>query len=190
MECKIVVGTKEGKTYNIEAKDEQARLFLGRKVGDTVNATPLGLKGYEVKITGGSDKSGFPIRRDVQTSGRGSALLSSKTIGYRQKGAGIRKRKTVVGSTISENIAQVNALVVKAGKDPIEKLLAVGGEAPAEGEAGAKAEEAAPEAKPAEEAKEEAKPVEKPAEAAPETPAEEAKEAGAASEAVEEKPAE
>ncbi len=142
MEAKIVVGTKSGKSYNLELKDNLAAVFIGKKLGDTVNLTPLGLKGYEVQITGGSDKCGFPMRRDVHLPGRASVLLATKTPGYRQKRRGVRVRKTVVGDTITEDIAQINVVVVKEGKDSIEKLLGLDKkeEAGAEGETEKKGE--------------------------------------------------
>ena len=185
MECTVVVGTKEGKTYNVEAKDEQARIFLGKKIGDIINITPLGLKGYEAEITGGSDKSGFPMRKDVHLTGRAKALLSSRGSGYRPSGSGIRKRKTVVGNVVTEEIVQINTKVVKEGKDSIEKLI---------GKTAVSGEEGEPEEKPVEKkeekeapAKEEEKPVEKEKkqeEAKPEVVVEQSKEP------VEEKPEE
>jgi len=188
MEAKIVVGTKAGKSYNIEVKDDLAAVFIGKRVGDTVSVTPLGLKGYEVKITGGSDKQGFPVRKDLHKAGRGKALMSSRTIGYRPEKDGIRVRKTVVGDIIDENISQINTVVVKEGKDSIDKLLGLGkaAEAPTEGEAApAEAKEEAPK-----EAKEEAPKEEAPKEEAPaeEKPKEKPEEK--AEEKVEEKPAE
>jgi small subunit ribosomal protein S6e len=133
MEAKIVVGTKTGKSYNLEAKEDSAAVFIGKRIGDTVNVTPLGLKGYEVKITGGSDKCGFPMRRDLHKIGRGKALLSTRTTGYKPEQDGVRMRKTVVGDIIDEKISQINTIVIKEGKDSIEKLLGL--EKPAEGEA-------------------------------------------------------
>lgn len=146
MECKIVVSTKDGSSYNIEAKDEQARLFLGKKIGDVVHVGPLGLKGYDVKITGGSDKSGFPMRADIPTSGRAIALFSSSTTGYRQKRKGVRKKKTVMGNTVTEAIAQINVKVVKEGAEPIPKLLGL----PEKAEGEKKPAEAKAEQKPSE----------------------------------------
>ena len=183
MECTIVVGTKEGKTYNVEAKDEQARIFLGKKIGDTISVTPLGLKGYEVSITGGSDKSGFPMRKDIHLTGRAKALLSSRGTGYKPPGSGVRERKTLMGNVVTEEIVQINTKVVKAGKDPVEKLI---GKAEATGEEKEEATEKPPEKK------------EKPAEKKEEKPAEEKKQekpveekpAGKKEEAKEEKPAE
>jgi small subunit ribosomal protein S6e len=160
VEGTVVVGMKDGKSYHVEVKDEQARIFLGKRIGDTVNVTPLGLKGYEVVITGGSDKCGFPMRKDAHVSGRAKALLSSRTEGYRPEGKGIRKRKTVMGDVITDSISQINTKVVKAGKDSIGKLIGVP-EKPAEAE------------KPAEKPKE-AKPVEKKKEEKKEEPKEKA----------------
>lgn len=171
MEAKIVVGTKDGKSYNLEAKEDTAAVFVGKRIGDTVNVTPLGLKGYEVKITGGSDKQGFPMRKDLHKPGRGKAMMSTRTQGYRPEQEGVRVRKTVVGDIIGDNISQINTVVVKAGKDPIPKLLGLG-KKEGEGEAEEKPKE---EAKP--EAPKEEKKEEKPAEA-PKEEKEEPKEEG------------
>jgi small subunit ribosomal protein S6e len=142
MEAKVVVGTKTGKSYNIEVKDDLAAVFVGKHIGDIVNATPLGLKGYEVKITGGSDKQGFPMRKDAHIIGRTKALMSTRTQGYRPEvpSDGVRLRKTVVGNIIDERISQINTLVVKEGKDSIEKLLGL--EKPEEGAPDAEAKPA------------------------------------------------
>jgi len=127
MEAKIVVGTKSGKSYNLEAKGDSAAVFMGKRIGDTVNLTPLGLKGYEAKITGGSDKCGFPMRKDMHIIGRSRALMSKRTAGYNPEdfSDGVRVRKTVVGNIINDAISQVNVVVVKEGHDPIPKLLGI-----------------------------------------------------------------
>ncbi len=141
MECKIVVGTKSGKSYNLEAKDDLAAVFIGKRIGDVVNLTPLGLKGYEAKITGGSDKCGFPMRKDMHLIGRSKAMMSRRTTGYRPEdfSNGVRMRKTVVGDIINDAVAQLNVVVVKDGHDPIPKLLGIE-EKPVEAKAEAKAE--------------------------------------------------
>jgi len=131
MEAKIVVGTKSGKSYNLEVKDDLAAVFIGKHIGEVVNVTPLGLKGYEVKISGGSDKCGFPMRGDLHQAGRGKAMMSTRTVGYKPRDDGVRMRRTVVGDVINEATAQINTIVVKEGKDSIEKLLGL--EKPAEG---------------------------------------------------------
>ena len=179
MEAKVVVGTKTGKSYNVEVKDDLAAVFVGKRVGDVVNVTPLGLKGYEVKITGGSDKQGFPIRKDAHVTGRTKAMMSTRTQGYKPEQAGVRVRKTVVGDILGDNISQINTVVVKEGKDPIDKLIglekkAEDGAAPKkEDPVGPTREERKAEEKPKEKKKEEPpkeeepKPEEKPKEEKP-----------------------
>jgi len=135
MEFKVVLGTKEGKSYNTVAKDEAANMLMGKKLGDSISLSSLGLKGYEGEITGGSDSSGFPMLRSVDRRGRVKVLFTKRGTGYRQKAAGVRKRKTVVGNTIYKDIAQINVKITKAGKEPIEKLLGL--DASEEGEANA-----------------------------------------------------
>ncbi len=164
MEAKIVVGTKAGKSYNIEAKEDSAAVFIGKRIGDTVNLTPLGLKGYEAKITGGSDRCGFPMRKDIHRAGRAKALMSSRTQGYKPEKAGIRVRKTVVGDVINDDISQINTVVVKEGKDPVEKLLGL--DKAKEGESSEEKPKEAPEDKP----QEKEKPKEAPKEEKKEAP--------------------
>jgi small subunit ribosomal protein S6e len=121
---KIVLSDpKEKRAYNIEVDDAKSALLIGRKVGDNLSGKELGLSGYEMKITGGSDKDGTPIRKDIHGAVRTRALLS-KGQGYKQKERGIIKRKLVRGNVITGDIVQVNAVVVKRGKKSIEALTA------------------------------------------------------------------
>ncbi len=111
---------KTGKSYT---KSVDATALLGRKVRDVVSGTLFGLTGYELKICGGSDKSGFPMRPELNTAER-KKLLVQRSIGVRKTGGkGIFKRKTVRGNTVSPAIAQINLAVAKAGTKSIEELL-------------------------------------------------------------------
>ena len=79
-ELKLVINDpKTGKSY---AKVSDIDL-AGNKIGDKIQGDQLGLKGYELQITGGSDTAGFPMRSDIEASTRKRALLSS--------GPGLRK---------------------------------------------------------------------------------------------------
>ena len=167
VEFKVNVGDPASKkTYKVELK-EGAEKLVGKKIGDKFRGELIGLNGYELIITGGSDKAGFPMRPETPGMARKRLLLSGGVGFHPKKYKGQRRRKSVHGNAISMNIVQLNCKVTKAGKDPVDKIL--GAE---------KKEEAKPEEKPAEAPKVEEKPVEKPAE----TPKEEAK--------PEEKPAE
>jgi len=125
---KVVVSDPEtGRAYNIELNEEKAKIFIGKRIGDTVDASPMGLKGYELLITGGSDKDGFPMRKDIHGRVRKRVLLSSPP-GYRPKRKGVRRRKMVRGNEITPEIVQINTKIVKKGKKSIEELLGLGGE--------------------------------------------------------------
>jgi small subunit ribosomal protein S6e len=120
-EFKIVLSTKDGKSYQREVKDADARPFLGKKIGDSISGDAFGLPGYEVQILGGSDFCGFPMRPDVSGTGR-KRILAVAGVGIRKKEKGIRQRKTVCGNTIHGKIAQINLKVLKEGKDKLAKV--------------------------------------------------------------------
>lgn len=132
-------GTK--KTYNIKKKDSESQAFFGMKVGQEFNGELIGLEGYKLKITGGSDYAGVPMRPEIGGSGKKKILLRTGNIGFRKRryhnvpnseGAkkklkqtypGERRRKAVRGNTISEDTVQINCRVISAGKATPEKLL-------------------------------------------------------------------
>jgi small subunit ribosomal protein S6e len=108
----LIVSDKEtGKSSVYELKDPQALALVGLKIGDEMDASVLGIDG-RIKITGGSDRAGFPMRMDVMGGGKRYALLT-KGVGFRSKRKGERRRKLVRGNTITEDIYQVNALLIK-----------------------------------------------------------------------------
>lgn len=124
MSFKIVLSDpKSKKAYQKEA-DEAASGLVGKKIGDTVKADFLGLAGYEIQVTGGSDKDGFPMRRDLEGVGRKKILLSGG-VGFHPLLKGQRKRKSVRGNTVSNQISQINAKISKYGDKSVEELLGV-----------------------------------------------------------------
>ena len=104
----IISDQKAGKSEVLEAKDSTAQIFVGRRVGEVVDLSVVG-QNYKVKITGGSDKAGFPMRGDVQGSGKRYVLLTEGT-GFRNASEGEKRRKLVRGNTITEEIYQLNAV--------------------------------------------------------------------------------
>ncbi len=189
MEFKLAIGDPASKrTYKAELKGSDAEKLAGKKIGESFKGELLGLGGYELQITGGSDNAGFPMRRDVTGPTRRKIILSSG-VGFNSKRNGLRRRKSIRGNTISVDIVQVNCKVVKAGKKTLADAFGI---VPKEAEkkegeaAEAPKQEAKPEAKieekPIADKKEEApkveeKPVEQPkAEEKKEKPAEAKKE--------------
>lgn len=123
MPFKLVVADPEaGKSYKLEARDPEARKLIGLRIGDKFGGDVVGLPSYELQLTGGTDRDGFPMRADVSSSGRTRILLSGGS-GFSPKKRGERRRKLVRGSRISETIVQVNAKIVKRGEKPIEEIL-------------------------------------------------------------------
>lgn len=89
-----------------ELKDNDANPLLGLQLGSEVDAAIVALSG-KLKLTGGSDKSGVPMRQDIHGGSRKYILLS-KGVGLHHAEKGQRLRKLMRGNTISEEIYQVN----------------------------------------------------------------------------------
>ncbi len=120
MEIKVNIGdTKTGKTVRKTIAEDDAKLFFGKKLGDTLKGELLQAPGYEFLIAGGSDYCGFPMRRDVEGTLRKRILIVSGT-GLRENREGRRVRKTVAGNTVFARTAQLNLKVVKYGTHSLE----------------------------------------------------------------------
>ncbi|MEK6864328.1 MAG: S6e family ribosomal protein [Nanoarchaeota archaeon] len=124
-ELKIVVSDpKTGKSYQ---KALAENVLIGKKLKQKIKGDELGLAGYELEITGGSDDSGFGMRSDMEGLLKRSALLTSG-VGIRNKvrtakEQGIRLRRTVASNTIIDKTAQVNLKVIAYGPESLDKLL-------------------------------------------------------------------
>jgi small subunit ribosomal protein S6e len=119
----ILSDPRTGKSYSVELEADKAKIN-GTRIGKTVDGASIGLSGYKIQITGGSDKDGFPMRIDMPGRGRKKALLGDGPC-YKPKSKGIKRRKTVRGNVLTKDIVQINAKIVKVGPKPIEKLLGV-----------------------------------------------------------------
>lgn len=106
----VVADPKTGKSQSVELKDQLAQPLLGLKIGDELDGSLVGFAG-KVKISGGSDKAGFPMRSDVM-GGVKKYVLMTRGTGFRKNaGEGQKKRKLVRGNTITDEIYQVNAIL-------------------------------------------------------------------------------
>jgi small subunit ribosomal protein S6e len=103
---KLTISDIKGKSLSKELKDSDANPLLGLQLGNETDATVVGLSG-KLKLTGGSDKSGVPMRNDVHGAARKRVLLS-KGVGLHDAEHGDRVRKLIRGNTISEEIYQIN----------------------------------------------------------------------------------
>lgn len=106
---KLNISDKKGKTITKEVKEKDANPFLGLQVGTELDAALIGEAG-KLQITGGSDKSGVPLRADIHGGARKYILLS-KGVGLKNAEKGQRIRKLIRGNTITEEVYQINCLL-------------------------------------------------------------------------------
>jgi small subunit ribosomal protein S6e len=96
---------------------------MGQEVeGDSVGDE---FKGYVFKITGGNDKQGFPMKQGVMIPNRVKLLLAKGHSCYRQRRSGERKRKSVRGCIVGNDLSVLALTVVKQGEQDIEGLTDV-----------------------------------------------------------------
>ncbi|XP_046863140.1 40S ribosomal protein S6-like [Xenia sp. Carnegie-2017] len=106
----------------IEVDDDiKLRNFYEKRMAQEVNAECLGdeWKGYVVRISGGNDKQGFPMKQGVMTNGRVRLLLSKGQSCYRPRKTGERKRKSVRGCIVDSQLSVLNLVIVKKGEQEI-----------------------------------------------------------------------
>jgi len=108
-----------------EVVDEhKIRIFYEKRMGAEVEADPLGdeWKGYVLRIAGGNDKQGFPMKQGVLTNGRVRLLLSKGHSCYRPRRTGERKRKSVRGCIVDGNLSVLALVIVRKGENEIPGL--------------------------------------------------------------------
>lgn len=109
----IVSDPKSGKSQVFELEGGKVRPFIGLRLGETVDGSLVGLNDAKLLLAGGTDKDGFPMRGDVQ-GGVKTRVLLSRGPGFSPRMEGERRRKTVRGNLITEDVAQLNLKIVEA----------------------------------------------------------------------------
>ncbi len=124
VEFKVVVAdTKEGKCYQVPVSGSHANVLVRKRIGDEVDGMFLGLPGYKVSITGGSDKDGFAMRPEVNSAAR-KRILVSESIGFHPKDYhGKRLKKSFRGNEISPEVSQINVKITNYGPKAVPELL-------------------------------------------------------------------
>ncbi|HXZ23384.1 MAG TPA: 30S ribosomal protein S6e [Methanomassiliicoccales archaeon] len=123
VEFKAVINDgKNGKSVQVSVTGHHANSLIGKKIGDVVDGIFVGLPGYKLTITGGSDKDGYPMRKDIPGVKRRKILLTRGT-GFSSTEPGLRKRKSIRGNTISPETVQLNMKVTTSGSKPMEELI-------------------------------------------------------------------
>lgn len=109
---KIVISDSNGRSVSQELKDKVAYPLLGLRIGDVIDSNVVGIDGGKMQITGGSDKSGTPMRPDLH-GGVKKYILLARGIGMRNRNPGIRLRKLIRGNMVTEEIYQLNCKLLE-----------------------------------------------------------------------------
>lgn len=117
-----VADPENGTTHQFEVDGQTANRFVGREIGAEIDAGSLGLSGYTLEVTGGTDNAGRPMRADIAGQDLSSVLLTDG-VGFNPSIDGERKRVTVRGRQISTEARQINAKIVDRGDQSIEELI-------------------------------------------------------------------
>jgi len=118
----VVSEPQTRKSYQLEIDQAKAIGLLGKKIGEEFSGDLIGLNGYSLQITGGTDKDGFPMHPQITGQVKKRLLLSTPP-GYHPVKKGERRRKIIRGNTLSADIVQVNVKVTKKGEKAIEEIV-------------------------------------------------------------------
>jgi small subunit ribosomal protein S6e len=109
----------------IDVEDEKKlRPFMDKRISQEVDAGTLGneWKGYVVRISGGNDKQGFPMKQGILTNNRIRLLMAKNMSCYRERRSGERRRKSVKGCIVDANLSVLSLVIVKKGEQEIDGL--------------------------------------------------------------------
>jgi len=117
---KVIVSDPEtGTSKIVELEEARAAPLIGRKIGEAVDGAVVDLPAYKLQITGGSDRDGVPMRANVHGGVRRNVVLSGG-VGFNPQDKGERRRKTVRGNVITDEIVQINTKIIEKPKKPAE----------------------------------------------------------------------
>ena len=119
----VLSDPKEGLSYKVEATAGMAGALIGKNVGDIISGDVLGFAGYQIAITGATDKTGIPARRDLPGLTRRRLLLANG-VGFRPTYPGQRRRMSIRGAEINGDFVQINAKVVEYGEKSLKDYFA------------------------------------------------------------------
>jgi small subunit ribosomal protein S6e len=117
---KVIVSDPEtGTSKALELEEARAVPFIGRRIGEVVEGALVDLPAHKLQIMGGSDRDGVPMRPSVHGGIRRNVVLSGG-VGFNPQNSGQRRRKTVRGNVITDEIVQINTKIIEKPKKPAE----------------------------------------------------------------------
>ncbi len=118
----VISNPKTGDSYQKKVDGQHANRLIGKEIGGEVDGIFVGLPGYKLQITGGSDIDGFPMKKSIPGTGR-KKVLGKGGVGFKSQGGGVKRKKSVRGNTVSAQLNQLNLKVIEAGPKDIPELL-------------------------------------------------------------------
>jgi small subunit ribosomal protein S6e len=118
----IVSDPSTGKSNANEIEGARAQALIGRSLGETIDGSPLGIAQSHLRITGGCDKNGIPLRPDVHGGVKKYIVLSAGP-GFKPTRHGERRRKLIRGRTITDETYQINFTISKEGAPERKEAL-------------------------------------------------------------------
>lgn len=118
---------RTGCQKRLEVDDEnKLRTFYDRRIGAEVDGECLGEEwaGYILKVSGGQDRDGFPMKQGVLTNTRVRLLMAPGDPCFRGFGRrkGERRRKSVRGCVVGPDLSVMNLIIVKKGPGELPGL--------------------------------------------------------------------
>ena len=130
----------KGRSFSVEITGSNFNHFLGKKIGDSVEGMFVGdaeqsLSGYKLQITGGSDKTGRPMRSELEggnvksvlitagTGYKGKRYVKKNSKIYRYKYDGLCRRRYLRGNSIIRFTLHLNLKVLEYGKKSLGSIL-------------------------------------------------------------------
>jgi len=120
MEVKFVLNEpKSGKSYSKSMDSSEIENLFGKKIGDEIDLSFIGLDNSTGIITGGSYMTGTPMKKGIDGIGLKKVLIG-KSLGNRTN---VRLRKSLAGESISQFTSQINIKITKLGVEKIDEIL-------------------------------------------------------------------
>ena len=117
---KVIVSDPEtGTSKVVELAETRASPLIGKRIGEIMDGAPVDFPGHKIQVMGGSDKDGFPMRPSVHGGVRRRIVLSGG-VGLNPTNEGMRRRKTIRGNVITDEIVQINMKIVERPKQAKE----------------------------------------------------------------------
>ena len=116
----IISDPETGTSQKVELEDSRMAPLMGKRIGEVIDGTVADLSGYQIQLTGGTDKDGIPMRPDVHGMAKSRIVLSGG-VGYKPKKKGERKRVVVRGNTVSAETTFLNFKIVEKPKGQKKK---------------------------------------------------------------------